>query len=41
MLCRSKTEKDDEVRGREEGVKIRKGKEFRDRAVDLFRREGD
>jgi hypothetical protein len=37
MLCRSKTGKVEEVRGREEGMKIRQGKKFRDRAVDLFR----
>jgi hypothetical protein len=37
MLCRSETVKNEEVRGREEGMKIRKGKKFRDRAVDLFR----
>jgi len=41
MLCRSETDKDEEVRGREEGIKIRKGKKFRDRAVALFRGEGD
>jgi hypothetical protein len=41
MLCRSETEKDEEVRGRKEGMKIRKGKKFRGRVVDLFRGEGD
>jgi hypothetical protein len=41
MLCRSETEKDEEVRGREEGMKIRKGKKFHDRAMDLFGEEGD
>jgi hypothetical protein len=33
MLCRNETEKDDVVRGGEEGMKIRKGKKYRDRAV--------
>lgn len=41
MLCRSETEKDYVVRGGEEGMKIRKGKKYHDRAVDLFRGEGD
>jgi hypothetical protein len=41
LLCWSGTEKDEVVRGREEGMKIRKGKKYRDRAIDLFRGEGD